>query len=165
VESVPAQPAPSATVQREGDRNFLKADSNAPARPVPPPSAAVPPTSAVPPPSGDAYAALYTRTPFSNAPREVQVDTLRRAQATLAKRGFYQGEINGIPGPDTDEALLRYQSAKHLPRTGKMDIDTLAELRLLPVSRAPFNPNHVYKGRVPRDFPDGEVPVRGIPVD
>lgn len=134
----------------------------APAAPVPPPApAATPYTQPAPPPSAAArqepapdYAALYARTPYLNAPLEVQRETLRKAQILLAKRGFYEGPADGLPSPQTEEALLRLQSARELPRTGALDIDTLAELHLLPASRRPVRP---------AERPPGAV--RSIPVD
>lgn len=133
-----------------------------PTAPVPPPVATPapssrplpPPPAAVPQPPAPDYRALYARTPYLNAPPEVQRETLRKAQAILAQRGFYEGPVNGFPNPQTEEALLRFQSTRQLPQTGVLDIDTLAELHLLPVSRRPIRPEPGPRGA-----------VRGIPVD
>jgi len=160
--TVPSAGNPPASAERDPARVE-------PANPVSPeaPSAVVRPG----PPSGasdPAYAEIYRHTPYQNAPAEVQRDTLRKAQEILARRRLYDGVPNGQPGPDTDEALIRFQSVERLPRTGRMDIDTIARLHLLPVSRLPRHPGEppVYRGRVPRDYPPGEEPaVRGIPVD
>lgn len=103
--------------------------------------------------SAPAYAVLFARTPYRTAPAEVQRDTLRKAQAILASRGFYQGLVNGLPGPDTEEALLRFQASRDLPKTGRLDIDSLAELHLLPVTRP------ARKAQTPNGA------VRGVPLD
>jgi peptidoglycan hydrolase-like protein with peptidoglycan-binding domain len=133
----------------------------------PPPSAVTPavaPTPYSPPPAPPAaarpsepsldYSALYARTPYANAPIEVQRETLRKAQILLAQRGLYKGPANGFPSPQTEEALLRLQTTRDLPRTGALDIDTLAELHLLPVSKRPV--------RVPTG---PQRAVRGVPLD
>jgi len=79
----------------------------------------------------------------------------------LAARGLYQGAINGLPGPATEEALLRFQAQRGLTRTGRLDLDTLAELHLLPVTklrRARTAPGEYEPPVAPRG-------VRGIPLD
>ena len=138
------QPAPTATP---------------PAPPAPPPAQA-----SVPAPESPAYAGLFARTPYENAAPEIQVSTLRKAQTLLAKRGLYRGVADGRTGPETDEALLRFQSSRELPRTGRLDIDTLAELHLLPVSKVlrPRTPPVPYVPQVPT-APRGVV--RGVPLD
>jgi hypothetical protein len=45
-------------------------------------------------------------------------------QHRLANLGFYQGEIDGIIGPMTREALSNFQSRTGLPVTGQLDDDT-----------------------------------------
>lgn len=82
-------------------------------------------------PSPD-YPVLFAGTPFADAPLEVQRETLRRAQTTLASRGFYRDIVDGLPGPATEEALLTFQRANRLTLTGQLDLPTLDKLRLLP---------------------------------
>lgn len=127
----------------------------------PPPSTQVGPTPG-PVPVNRAYAALFARTPYENAAPEIQANTVRNAQAALAKRGLFRGVADGRPGPETEEALLRFQSARELPRTGRLDIDTLAELHLLPVNKLRPQRGEPYVPRVPAG-PNGAV--RGIPLD
>jgi peptidoglycan hydrolase-like protein with peptidoglycan-binding domain len=134
----------------------------------PEPAPVNPPTEPRPePPSGasdPAFARLYAHGPYASAPAVVQHDTLRKAQAILARNGFYRGELNGLPGPDTEEALIRFQSSERLPRTACLDIDTLARLHLLPVARVIHSRGP--EGQAPRGYPPGEGPaVRGIPAD
>lgn len=85
-------------------------------------------------PSPD-FPVLFAGTPYANAPVTVQQDTLRRAQAVLANRGYYRDIVDGLPGPATEEALLTYQRSARLTLTGRLDLDTLNELRLLPRDR------------------------------
>jgi len=82
-------------------------------------------------PSAD-FPVLFAGTPYANAPVTVQQDTLRRAQSILADRGYYRDIVDGLPGPATEEALLTYQRSTRLTLTGRLDLDTLSELRLLP---------------------------------
>jgi len=128
----------------------------APVAPVPAPVTQLPP----PPQSDPGFAVLFAHTPFQNAAPELQFRTVRQAQAQLGKRGFYRGEPDGQPGPRLEESLARFQSSRGLPRTGRLDIDTLAELHLLPVAKLP-PPRHA---PVPYDAP---IPgaVRGVPLD
>ncbi len=83
-------------------------------------------------PASPDYASIFRRTPYENAPREVQVSTLSRAQARLYREGFYDGAIDGLPGPATGRAILKYQSNADLRATGRLDMDTLADMNLLP---------------------------------
>lgn len=76
--------------------------------------------------------ALFASTPFEFAPPPVQVDILRRVQATLTRQGFYDGPINGVPSPLTTEALSNYQGVSRLRKTGRLDVSTLGSLRLMP---------------------------------
>ncbi|HYJ04145.1 MAG TPA: peptidoglycan-binding protein [Chthoniobacterales bacterium] len=51
-------------------------------------------------------------------------------QAVLQEQGFYRGEIDGLVGPLTREALAAYQSAAGLPPTAAIDEPTLDSLGL-----------------------------------
>jgi len=122
---VPPQPREAAVPPDAGQRYASE---------VPPPSRApsvVPPPAPLDAPSAD-YPVLFAGTPYANAPLPVQQQTVRRAQSILADRGFYQDIVDGLPGPATEEALLTFQRAQRLTLTGRLDFDTLSELRLLP---------------------------------
>lgn len=93
----------------------------------------VPPPAPLDAPSPD-FPVLFSGTPYANAPLNVQQDTLRRAQSILANRGHYRDVVDGLPGPATEEALLSYQRSARLTLTGRLDLDTLNELHLLPGS-------------------------------
>ncbi|MEI8233862.1 MAG: peptidoglycan-binding domain-containing protein [Verrucomicrobiota bacterium] len=133
----------------------------APPAPVPPAPAA---TTPLPPPVDPGYAALFDRTPYQNAAQELQCRTARQAQIQLGQRGFYRGEPDGQPNHALQKALLRFQDERRLPPTGRLDIDTLAELHLLPVAKLP-RPRTApvpYEAPVPSGVPGA---VRGVPVD
>ena len=83
------------------------------------------------------YAGIFAGTPYASAPSVVQRQTIGRAQEILARGGFYRDEIDGLPGPATEEAILTYQRSARLPLTGRLDLPTLSKLRLLPGRPAP----------------------------
>jgi peptidoglycan hydrolase-like protein with peptidoglycan-binding domain len=114
----------------ESDRQFLRKDDpstrpeNPPVAPPPPPGPAAP--------AGEDYAALFARTPFATAPAQVQQSTLRKAQSYLAGEGVYRERIDGLPSSELEEALLTYQRRARLPLTGRLDLETLSKMHLLP---------------------------------
>jgi peptidoglycan hydrolase-like protein with peptidoglycan-binding domain len=150
--------SPSATP----DTSDLRADSSraavVPSKPVPDDSSNVPPQdrqrvrpnlgAAVPGTAGN-----FAGTPYEMAPPEVQRNVVISAQTTLSRRNLYRGEINGLNGPDLEFSLRAYQSRVGLPVTGRLDLETLAALELLPGANSP-----VYTPRR-RVWP--ERPVRG----
>ena len=52
------------------------------------------------------------------------------AQELLARQGYYDGEIDGILGPQTRRAIARYQSHHGQRVTGDLTLNTLRTLRL-----------------------------------
>lgn len=166
----PPPTAPRATPEpvrrapvEQADKDFLRREETkrgAPTfAPTPSPDAddpsVVPPPAPLDPPSAD-FPVLFADTPYATAPREVQEATLRRAQSILASRGFYRDPIDGAPGPATEEALLSYQRNLRLPLSGRLDLETLGSLRLLP-GRASVP----VRGTV-RDTESGQRVYRGI---
>jgi peptidoglycan hydrolase-like protein with peptidoglycan-binding domain len=96
------------------------------------------------------------RTPFETAPPDVQHNVIVSAQIALARRGLYHEEINGVYGSAMEFSLRAYQARAKLPVTGRLDLQTLAALRLLPHPREPFyDPAHRRWRRPPGP------PVRG----
>jgi peptidoglycan hydrolase-like protein with peptidoglycan-binding domain len=93
-----------------------------------PPNPVAPPTSL----------GVLARTPFEAAPPEVQRNVIVSAQIALARRGLYHEEVNGIYGPAMEFSLRAYQARARIPVTGRLDLETLAALRLLPQPRQPF---------------------------
>src|SRR5207244_9178844 len=77
-------------------------------------------------------------TPFEAAPSTVQRNVVLSAQIALARRGLYHDEINGLYGPAMEFSLRAYQARTRLPVTGRLDLETLAALQLLPGGRAPM---------------------------
>jgi peptidoglycan hydrolase-like protein with peptidoglycan-binding domain len=121
----------------ESDKQFLNQRSK---RNPPPPAAGIEPAQ------DSRFSEIFRRTPYETAPDEVREKTLRRAQMKLSRDGFYRG-------PEMERALIRFQDDAGLPRSGRMDMETLAEMDLLP-------------GRAPIAIPRVRRPVyRGIWVD
>ena len=83
----------------------------------------------------------------------VQHRVIADAQRILARRGLFKDEIDGNYGPNLEFSLRAYQSRVGLPVTGRLDLETLAALQLLPGAHMP-----VYTPRRPPGVPP---PVRG----
>ena len=132
----------------ESDRTFLKKQ-----QPSAPPrendEEAEAPAAAS---GGRQYTEIFARTPYAAAPLEVQQSTLRRAQRFLSAQGAYREAEDGVPGPDTEEAILSYQRRARLPLTGRLDMETLSTMRLLPGSKGapPMRNRAARESTVPR---------------
>jgi His-Xaa-Ser repeat protein HxsA len=89
--------------------------------PTPAPSRA---PSAVPstPPTSTAPATVPSPTP-----QDLSAMTIR-AQAALMRQGYFNGDIDGILGPQTRSALIAFQKAQGLKESGRLDIETLTKL-------------------------------------
>jgi peptidoglycan hydrolase-like protein with peptidoglycan-binding domain len=99
---------------------------------------------------------VFADTPFATAPPGVQRNVIVSAQITLARYGLYREQIDGIYGPAMELSLRAYQAQTRLPVTGRLDLETLAALRLLPGRHQPFyNP---YRQRM---HPPPGPPIRG----
>jgi peptidoglycan hydrolase-like protein with peptidoglycan-binding domain len=100
------------------------------------------------------YRGIFSGTPYQSAPESVQVETFRHAQHVLAARGFLREAPDDRPGPQTEEALLSYQRSSGLPLTGRLDLQTLNVMHLLP-GRNDGNPGlgSPGPGRVARPLP------------
>ncbi len=59
---------------------------------------------------------------------QVTDSTVAGAQTQLARQGYYRGEIDGVVGPETRRAIMRYQSDRGLRVTGRLNGDTLRAL-------------------------------------
>ena len=99
-------------------------------------------------------------TPYEAAPPQVQHNVIVSAQIALARRGLYRGEIDGAYGSAMELSLRAYQARTRLPVTGRLDLETLAALRLLPRPREPvYDPS----GRRMRPRPGPPVRDQEIP--
>ena len=55
---------------------------------------------------------------------------IRQAQLVLQQQGTYDGRVDGVPGPTTQESIRLYQQAHKLAATGQLDSATRASLKL-----------------------------------
>jgi len=55
-------------------------------------------------------------------------DDVKKAQQTLTEKGFYHGQIDGIPGPLTRQAIGDYQKSEHQKVTRRLDGETAGRL-------------------------------------
>jgi peptidoglycan hydrolase-like protein with peptidoglycan-binding domain len=99
---------------------------------------------------------MFAGTPFEGAPPGVQRNVVISAQIALARRGLYHEEINGVFGSAMEFSLRAYQARTRLQVTGRLDLETLAALRLLPGPRERF-----YDPSRGRMHPPPGPPVRG----
>jgi peptidoglycan hydrolase-like protein with peptidoglycan-binding domain len=99
---------------------------------------------------------VFAETPYATAPPQLQRDILAKVETSLRRRGLYRGAIDGAYGPELQFALRNYQSRIGLPPTGRLDMETLASLGLLPGQHGPHAPR-----RWPAPRPMEEPPVRG----
>jgi len=94
-------------------------------------------------------AGVLAETPYAGAPPQVQQDIVSRAQITLMRQGFYRDEIDGLYGPAMNFALRNYQARFGLRPSGRLDVETLAALSLLPEQQRTIG----YRRYRPRFFP------------
>jgi peptidoglycan hydrolase-like protein with peptidoglycan-binding domain len=93
-------------------------------------------------------AGVLAETPYEGAPPQVQQDIVSRAQIILMRHGFYRDEIDGRYGPAMNLALRNYQARFGLQPSGRLDVETLAALSLLPEQRTTG-----YRRNYPSFFP------------
>lgn len=147
-----ATPTPAPQEEEEAPRAVpVYPEAPDQAEPAPAPEVAQP---APPPYEGQTvppqYSDFFQRTPYENAPPEVQRSTVQQAQARLARQGFYQGVADGELSNSFRRAIAAYQRDDDLPPTGRLDMDTLDDLNLLPrhhvfiAPPGPFGP--VFRG-------------------
>ncbi len=101
---------------------------------------------------------IFDGTPFEIAPPDVQRRVIIGAQTLLSRRGFYRSSIDGNYGPGTEFAVRAFQARVRLIPSGRLDLETLTSLGLLPGQRSPgYGPSRhrIYRPR-PRLEPFGE---------
>jgi peptidoglycan hydrolase-like protein with peptidoglycan-binding domain len=149
----------------QSDRDFLRSQPDAtPAPPAddqeaaPQPFEPQPGQAVLPPYQArapmPAYSDFLRKTPYETAPAVVQQNTVRTAQARLGRQGFFRGDVDGTLSKSFSHALSAYQYDTDMKVTGRLDMETLASLNLLPQRRMTAPPP-------PPDGPLGGV-YRGI---
>lgn len=139
-------PRASATSNESTDTDDLRDGSaTTTTRVTPPPAQAYNPNrlptpgSAMPGPAvaSPNVSQVFAATPYEIAPPEVQHHVLAGAQVLLTRRGLYRSGADGVYGPATEQAVRAFQSRSGIPPNGRLDMDTLAALGLLPGQHAP----------------------------
>lgn len=154
------KPAPSASTPTSDLSNQSPGETTASPPPRVQPFANAPEDRQVYPSNpvipGASQGGLLAGTPYETAPPDAQRNVVVSAQIGLARRGLYRGEIDGVFRPALEFSLRAYQARTRLPVTGRLDLETLAALQLLPRPRAP-----VYDPSRGRMRPPPQSPVRG----
>ena len=65
---------------------------------------------------------------YASSPSDDPAQVVANVQSALQEQGFYQGDIDGVLGPQTRAALAEYQSQQGLEPTGLVDEPTLETL-------------------------------------
>jgi hypothetical protein len=65
---------------------------------------------------------------YASNPGEDPAQVVANVQSALQEQGYYQGDIDGVLGPQTRAALAEYQTAQGLEPTGTVDEPTLETL-------------------------------------
>jgi hypothetical protein len=65
---------------------------------------------------------------YASSPEDDPAQVVANVQSALQQQGYYDGDIDGVLGPQTRAALAEYQSAQGLEPTGLVDEPTLETL-------------------------------------
>lgn len=107
---------------------------------APPQAAAAPAPTPATPPASVASVIVHDDTSASPAvappPADGATDLVSQVQSNLARRGLYDGAVDGVMGPKTAAAIMFYQETRGLTETGQPDA---ALLDLLKKDNSEFN--------------------------
>lgn len=67
---------------------------------------------------------VSTASAQEDQPAGMNHQDVKKVQKTLRSDGYYQGQVDGVMGPQTREGIRRYQESNHLPTTGRVDART-----------------------------------------
>jgi peptidoglycan hydrolase-like protein with peptidoglycan-binding domain len=71
---------------------------------------------------------------------------IRQAQQQLQNQGFYHGQIDGIVGPETEQAIGQFQLKNGLSQTATLDQPTMDKLLGNPVGSQSSGAPTVFHG-------------------
>lgn len=115
----PAQPAPASADSQRGSGSGSSMElTEVPPAPPASPSPPSPPPPLPAPPSGS-----QTSPPPAPARRSIG-GSIQNAQIALQRLGYDPGPIDNAYGPQTRNAIMKFQRSQHLPVTGILDRDT-----------------------------------------
>jgi len=104
-----------------------------------------------------ATASIFSNTPYEMAPPELQQRVVVGAQTLLRRRGFYRGVSDGMFSPNLEFSIRAFQARLGIAPNGRLDMETLAALGLLPGQ----NGRTFMEMPRRRGVPAEEPPVRG----
>jgi peptidoglycan hydrolase-like protein with peptidoglycan-binding domain len=82
--------------------------------------------------AGEAVHDVFDKDSDKNASAKMEGATkeAQKAQKKLASLGYYDGKVDGMMGPETEEAIRKFQQKQNLPVTGRLDEQTRKELKV-----------------------------------
>ncbi len=80
---------------------------------------------------------VFAGTPYELAPPDLRRHVIVGAQALLARAGYFRSGIDGHFGPGTATAVRAFQSQTGILPNGRLNMETLSALGLLPGQHAP----------------------------
>lgn len=117
------------------------------------------PGETLPRPQPQITGGVFAETPYEMAPPQLQRQVLLGVETGLRRRGLYRGQMDGVFGPGLQFSLRAYQTLVGLPGSGRLDMETLASLELLPGQRGLQAPRR--RRVAPSPSALDEPPVRG----
>jgi peptidoglycan hydrolase-like protein with peptidoglycan-binding domain len=139
----PAAPEPAAT-PTEGDTNDdnvpgQSAEISRPKEPVQTAPQRAPEGYYAPGPRGSRPegSGVFYGTPYEMAPPDLQRHVIAGAQTLLARAGYYRSGIDGEFGPGTAAAVRAFQHRMGIVPDGRLNMETLSALGLLPGQHGP----------------------------
>ena len=95
---------------------------------VNPPAASVP--SSMDPSATAANPANNNNNSFQGGSKQASMSQsdIQQAQQQLKSQGLYRGAVDGIMGPQTEQALSQFQQQNGLPQTADLDQQTMSRL-------------------------------------
>jgi peptidoglycan hydrolase-like protein with peptidoglycan-binding domain len=146
-------PSPAAKTPPPDDESNRSNETDQSPTVAPP---AAPPEYRAPDPGGSRSATrgVFAGTPYEMAPPDLQRHVIIGAQALLARAGYYRSGVDGEFGAGTAAAVRAFQRRSGLPADGRLNMETLSALGLLPGQhrprlhprRRPFLRQPIYRG-------------------
>ena len=88
---------------------------------------------------------------------------IRQAQQQLQNQGFYHGQIDGIVGPETEQAIGQFQLKNGLSQTATLDQPTMDKLLGNSVGSRSSSPPTIYHGTGTTPNPQPASPSGNMP--
>lgn len=147
------EPATTFRVERDAAANANVAKPARPPQPASDAPAYAPVASAAP-----AQSVIVDEGTAQNP--DPTLDLLSQVQQNLARRGLYDGPVDGVMGPKTQAAIIFYQETRGLPETGEADAGLLdllkkdnSEFNVIPPDR-PTDVTGAIAAKTPQKAPD-----------